>query len=76
MAQIRPDDGATVTISYYETNTQAWVELVAIHPKWRHYYNIVSNKIAKPADTEYLFIWNRRINNVYNLKIENRGETV
>lgn len=70
------DDGATVTISYYETNTQAWVELVAIHPKWRHYYNIVSNKIAKPADTEYLFIWNRRINNVYDLKIENRGETV
>lgn len=70
------DDGATVTISYYETNTQAWVELVAIHPKWRHYYNIISNKIAKPADTEYLFIWNRRINNIYELKIENRGETV
>ena len=70
------DDGATVTISYYETDTQAWVELTAIHPKWTHYYNIVSNKIAKPANTEYLFIWNRRINNVYDLKIENRGETV
>ena len=70
------DDGATVTISYYETDTQAWVELVAVHPKWTHYYNIVSNKIARPADAEYLFIWNRQINNVYELKIENRGETV
>ncbi len=70
------DDGATVTLTYREEGEYVWVELVAIHPKWRHYYGIFSNKIAKPADTEYLFIWNRRVNNVYDLKIENRGETV
>ena len=70
------DDGATVTLTYREEGEYVWIELVAIHPKWTHYYGIFSNKIAKPADTEYLFIWNRRINNVYDLKIENRGETV
>lgn len=70
------DDGATVTISYYEDDTNAWCELVAKHPTWTHYYNIISNKIAKPTDTEYLCIWNRRVNNVYELTVENRGETV
>ena len=59
-----------------EEGEYVWVELAAIHPKWWHYYSIFSNKIARPADTEYLFICNRRINNVYDLKIENRGETV
>mgnify|MGYP004656388229 CR=1 FL=1 len=68
--------GATVTLTYREEGEYVWVELAAIHPKWTHYYGIYSNKIVKPADTEYLFIWNRRINNVYDLKIENRGETV
>lgn len=68
--------GAKVTLTYHEDGEYAWVELTAQHPEWTHYYSIYSNKIAKPADTEYLFIWNRRINNVYDLKIENRGETV
>lgn len=70
------EDGAIVKISYCENGEYVWAELVAKHPKWGHYYTIRSNTIAKPADTEYLFIWNRRINNVYDLKIENRGETV
>lgn len=70
------DDGATVKLTYREEGEYVWVEMAAIHPKWTYYYGIFSNKIAKPADTEYLFIWNRRINNVYDLKIENRGETV
>ena len=68
--------GATVTLVYREENEYVWIELVAKHKSWTHYYGIFSNKIAKPADTEYLFIWNRRINNVYDLKIENRGEIV
>ena len=70
------DDGATVTLTYREENEYIWVELASKHPKWEHYYGIFSDKIAKPADTEYLFIWNRRINNVYDLKVENRGEIV
>lgn len=68
--------GAKIIISYHVEGELAWFQLLAIHKNWKYGYIIKSNTIPIPANTEYLMIWNRRVNNVYDLIIENRGETV
>ena len=66
-------DGDIITISYCVDDTQCWFELKARHNDWLWGYITESAHIALPAKTEQVFCWLRRIDNLYDLRIENRG---
>lgn len=69
-------NGDTIIITYCVQESNCWFEMRAIHNKNLWGYVIESQHIALPDSTEQLFCWLRRINNVYELKIENRGVEV
>ncbi|MEI6296298.1 MAG: hypothetical protein WCO84_01455 [bacterium] len=56
-------------------NMNAYIELVALDKTSEHYYTY-SNNITLPLTTEQLFVWIRRINNVFEVILENRGVIV
>lgn len=66
-------DGDIITIEYCADNTYCWFELRAKHNDWLWGYVTESSHIALPTDTEQVFCWLRRIDNLYELRIENRG---
>lgn len=66
-------DGDIIYITYNEDNAQAWFEMRAIHSGDTWGYTCESEHIALPNDTEQLFCWLRRVDNLFDLKIENRG---
>ena len=66
-------DGDIITIEYHVDETQCWFELRAKHNNWLWGYVTESTHIALPSETEQVFCWLRRIDNLYELKIENRG---
>ena len=66
-------DGDIVTIEYRTDETQCWFELRAKHNTWLWGYVTESAHIALPSETEQVFCWLRRIDNLYELRIENRG---
>lgn len=69
-------DGDIITVSYATDTTQCWFEMRAWHSGDTWAYTIESQHIALPEDTEQLFTWLRRVDNLYELKIENRGVVV
>lgn len=69
-------DGSIIVFKYCEDSTNAWVEMRAVHYNWTYGYTTESNTIVIPADSEQVFVWVRRINNFYELKIENVGVIV
>lgn len=66
-------DGDIITIEYHADETQCWFELKAKHNDWLWGYVTESTHIALPAETKQVFCWLRRIDNLYDLRIENRG---
>ena len=66
-------DGDIITIEYHVDETQCWFELKAKHSNWLWGYVTESTHIALPSETEQVFCWLRRIDNLYDLRIENRG---
>ena len=66
-------DGDIITISYCVDDTQCWFELKVKHKDWLWGYVTESARIALPTETEQAFCWLRRIDNLYDLRIENRG---
>ena len=66
-------DGDIITIDYCADDTNCWFEMRAKHNDWLWGYVTESSHIALPTDTEQMFCWLRRIGNLYELKIENRG---
>lgn len=66
-------DGDIITIEYHADETQCWFELRAKHNDWPWGYVTESTHIALPSETEQVFCWLRRIDNFYELRIENRG---
>ncbi len=66
-------DGDIITIEYHVDETQCWFELRAKHNDWLWGYVTESAHIALPNETEQVFCWLRRIDNLYDLRIENRG---
>lgn len=66
-------DGDIITIEYHTDETQCWFELRAKHNNWLWGYATESTHITLPSETEQVFCWLRRIDNLYELKIENRG---
>lgn len=62
-----------VTIDYCADDTYCWFELRVKHGDWLWGYVTESSHIALPTSTEQVFCWLRRIDNLYELKIENRG---
>ena len=66
-------DGDIITIEYHADATQCWFELRAKHNDWVWGYVTESAHIALPSETEQVFCWLRRIDNFYELRIENRG---
>ncbi len=69
-------NGDTIIITYCAKDESCWFEMRAVHERNLWGYVIESQHIALPDSTEQLFCWLRRINNVYELKIENRGVEV
>lgn len=65
-----------IVVTYVTDDTQCWFELRATHVGDTWGYVIESTHIALPTDAEQIFMWLRRIDNVYELKIENRGVEV
>ena len=66
-------DGDIITIEYHADATQCWFELRAKHNDWLWGYVTESTHVALPSETEQVFCWLRRIDNFYELRIENRG---
>lgn len=66
-------NGDIITIEYHVDATQCWFELKAKHIGWLWGYVTESAHIALPTENEQVFCWLRRIDNLYELKIENRG---
>lgn len=65
--------GDIISIEYCVDETQCWFELKAKHSDWVWGYVIESDHIALPTETEQVFCWLRRFDNLYDLRIENRG---
>lgn len=66
-------DGDIIIIEYREDSLSSWFEMRAIHNGDFWGYVTESTHIDKPDNTEQLFCWLRKIDNIYELKIENRG---
>lgn len=66
-------DGDVIYITYCQDSTQSWFEMRAIHNGDTWGYVCESERIATPDDTEQVFCWLRRADNLFDLKIENRG---
>lgn len=66
-------NGDTLSITYCTDTEQCWWEMRALNSGDIWGYVIESEHIAKPATDEQLFCWLRCIDNLYELKIENRG---
>ena len=66
-------DGDIITIVYCADDTQCWYEMRCVHNGDFWGYTIESTHIAIPTEEEQLFCWLRRIDNLYDLIIENRG---
>ena len=66
-------DGDIITIVYCTDDTQCWYEMRCVHNGDFWGYTIESTHIAIPTEEEQLFCWLRRIDNLYDLIIENRG---
>lgn len=69
-------DGDVITITYCVDNTNCWFEVRVVMSGDTWGYVTESNHIEIPWDDEQVFCWLRRIGNVYELKIENRGVEV
>ena len=68
-----PNNKLIITIDYRVDGTRCWFELKAKHKDWLWGYITESAHIALPTETEQVFCWLRRIDNLYDLRIENRG---
>ena len=66
-------NGDIVSIYYRQTATQAFFEMRCVNKNFVWGYTIESQYISLPADNEQVFCWLRKIDNLYELKIENRG---
>ena len=69
-------NGDNIVVTYMTDKTHCWFELRVVHTDDIWGYVIESQHIALPTDTEQIFMWLRRISNIYELKIENRGVEV
>lgn len=66
-------DGDIINVSYVIDATQCWFEVRAVHNGDLWGYTCESQHIDKPDVNEQLFCWLRRVGNLFELKIENRG---
>lgn len=69
-------NGDIITVVYCVDDTQCWFEMRAWHSGDTWAYTVESQHITLPENTEQLFTWLRRVDNLYELKIENRGVEV
>ena len=69
-------NGDIITITYCTDGTYCWFELKVKHGDWLWGYVTESSHIALPTSGEQIFCWLRRIDNLYDLRIENRGVEV
>ena len=68
----------TITASWWKTFTQttdekSWFEMRAVHANNAWGYATESEHIDRPETTEQMCCWLRRVDNLYDLRIENRG---
>lgn len=66
-------NGDNIIITYCVDDTKCWFEVRVVHSGDIWGYVAESNHIAMPDGSEQIFCWLRRVGNIYELKIENRG---
>lgn len=66
-------NGDIITIDYCADDTYCWFELKVKHSDWLWGYVTESSHIALPSEGEQMFCWLRKVDNLYDLMIENRG---
>lgn len=66
-------DGDIIYITYETDDTQCWFEMRAVHVGDSWGYTCESDHISQPSTGEQLFCWLRRVDNLFDLKFENRG---
>lgn len=67
--------GNKIIISYMK-DTKVYAKLEVIPFGWNRGYEIFSNEIDMPDIDEQIFFWVRKVNGLFDLKIENRGIAV
>ena len=66
-------NGDIISLSYCTNESNGWFELRCLPNGWNYGYVVQSNSISLPESTEQIFIWIRRVNNLFDLIIENLG---
>lgn len=66
-------NGDIINIVYHEEDDKCWFAMRAVHGEDYWGYTCISEQITTPQSNEQLFCWLRKIDNLYELKIENRG---
>lgn len=65
--------GDIINAVYCTNENSAWLEMRVVPVGFEYGYTTQSNIIALPSSNEQIFIMLRRIDNIYELIIENRG---
>lgn len=67
--------GDKIIVSYMK-DTKVYAKLGVIPFGWDKGYEIFSNEIGMPGADEQIFFWIRKVDGLFDLKIENRGVIV
>lgn len=65
------NNGDTIKINYIKDSTNVYCILTAISFNTGYMYMITSNSIVAPSSGDNLFVWVRRINNIYDIVLTN-----
>lgn len=76
IVQMKNGNNDSVVLVYREDDVNCWFELRVIMYDDLWGYTTESSHIFTPTSNEEVFCWLRRIDNIYELKIENRGVEV
>lgn len=66
-------NGDIISVWYKQDDTQVWFEMRACNTGYLWGYTAETEHISIPTDDEQLFCWIRHVDNLYDVKIENRG---
>ena len=65
--------GDSITINYNTDGTNMWWSVRVVPYTFQYGYYIESSRIAVATSTQQVFMWLRRIDNIYQIQIENKG---
>ena len=63
----------SIIVNYFTDTTNMWWGVSVRPQSWSYGYYIESDHIPIATSTEQIFLWLRRVNNIYQIQIENLG---